>query len=89
MSKQKPRVKNAIPLDATNKGKKEVELLAVCDAFQLPDVEQDGPYRITYINHHGMEVPGHIIYDGKRYRTSRVTTYDNLTDAAIALVRGD
>ena len=84
MNQPKPRVKNAIPLDPTNKGKKEVALLAVCDAFQLPE-SQD----ITYINHHGMEVPGHIIFDGKRYRTSRVTTYDNLTDAAIALVRGD
>lgn len=89
--KQK-REKVAVPLDPTNKGKAEVKLLADCEAFQLPDGPRQGPYPtglITYVTHHGLEVPGHIIFDGKKYRTSRVETYDSITDAAIALVRGD
>lgn len=91
MSKAKPRVKNAVPLEANQKGKSEIKLLEVVDAFTLPESTGQGPYgpdQIIYVNHHGFEVPGHIIYDGKRYRTDRVADYDNLTAAVIALVRG-
>jgi hypothetical protein len=88
VSKPAPRVKNFIPLDERT-GKMEAKILSDSAAFQLPDVEQDNHYRITYVNHYGLEVPGHIIFDGYRYRTNRVTTYDNLTDAVIALVKGD
>ena len=88
MSKPVPRKKFFIPLDERT-GKMEAKIVADSVAFQLPDVEQPNHYRITYVNHYGLEVPGHIIFDGERYRTNRVTTYDNLTDAVIALVKGD
>jgi hypothetical protein len=92
MSKPTPRAKTVVQLDAHRDGKMEAKILSDSDAFQLPEGDGYGPYptdQITYVNHYGLEVPGCIIFDGSRYRTNRVVTYDNLTDAVIALVKGD
>lgn len=89
----KKRAKQAVTLDATKaKGDADKKLLSVMDAFTVPGGSGEQNYmppQITYVNHHGLEVPGFIIFDGARYRTSRVTTYETLTEAAMALVRGD
>ncbi len=92
MSKKEPRITVAVHLEKTDKGKTDTALIEVCEAFIVPQGNGDGTYpadAITYVKHHGLEVPGCVIFDGERYRTSRVTTYATVTDAALALVRGD
>lgn len=88
--KKNERIKKPVPLDTIihGNGKKaeaDKKLLSVIDAFTV-EGEDD---RVIYINHHGFETPGHIIFDGTCYRTSRTPTYETLTEAALSFVRGN
>ena len=86
---KKERIKNALPLESVEGDSKQAQadqkLLSVIDAFTVAGEDDT----VIYVNHHGFETPGHIIFDGKVYRTSRTPTYATLTEAALAFVRGN
>lgn len=90
--KQEPRKTITVEISDEGMVKHDVKALATCDCFTVPDSAGEGLYsadQIFYAKHHGLELPGHIIFDGTRYRTSRVSTYESLPQAVLALMRGN